>query len=286
MITTKPLRWASRAVLAACLAGCAAGPIQEGRDLIAAGRIEEGLAAMEQAVRANPRDVKLKQAYYRDREVWAQQLVMRADAARASGDLAEATRILERVAKFDPENDRVQNGLARIAVDRRHAREVSEAEDLLKKKDAAGAEVKLRAVLAENPNHRAARAALRKAAETTQKSDGQQVLRIALNRPITLEFRDTPLRSIFEVMSRTTGLNFVFDRDVRQDLRTSIFVRNVSIDDVLKILLQTNQLERKVISDNSVLVYPATPAKQREYQELSSPAVSTSPTPTRSRCSR
>ena len=194
------IRWVARLGLAILLAGCAGGPIRDGRELIAAGRVEEGLALMERAVRENPRDVALKQAYYRDREVWTQQLVLRAEAARGRGEVAEAEQILKRVEKIDPENERVQTGLARIALDRRHAREVSEAEELIRKKEMAGAEAKLRAVLAENPSHRAARAGLRRATEQQQRLDSQPLLRVAMSRPITLEFRDTPLRSIFEVI--------------------------------------------------------------------------------------
>jgi general secretion pathway protein D len=48
----------------------------------------------------------------------------------------------------------------------------------------------------------------------------------------------------------------------------TIFVRNTSIDDIVKLLLATNQLERKLLNANSVLIYPATPAKTREYVEL------------------
>jgi general secretion pathway protein D len=85
---------------------------------------------------------------------------------------------------------------------------------------------------------------------------------------VTLEFRDAPLRSVFEVISRTSGINFVFDRDVRADLRTTIFVRNTNLDDVIKLLLLTNQLDRKVVNDNSVLIFPNTAAKQKDYTEL------------------
>jgi general secretion pathway protein D len=93
-------------------------------------------------------------------------------------------------------------------------------------------------------------------------------LNFALARPITLEFRDAPIRSVFEVISRSAGVNFVFDRDVRPDLRVTIFVRSARLEDVVNLVLATNQLARKVINENSLLVYPNTPAKQREYQEL------------------
>src|SRR5690606_30960546 len=62
--------------------------------------------------------------------------------------------------------------------------------------------------------------------------------------------------------------NFVFDKDVRSDLRVNLFVRDTAIADVVKLVLATNQLARKVLNANSILVYPNTPAKAREYQEL------------------
>jgi general secretion pathway protein D len=73
---------------------------------------------------------------------------------------------------------------------------------------------------------------------------------------------------VFEVISRTSGLNFVFDRDVRSDTKINIFVRNTSLDEVVRLILTTNQLDRKLLNENSVLIYPNTPAKQKEYREL------------------
>jgi general secretion pathway protein D len=40
---------------------------------------------------------------------------------------------------------------------------------------------------------------------------------------------------VLEVLSRESGLNFVLDKDVRPDIKVSIFVRKSSIDDVLKL---------------------------------------------------
>lgn len=45
-------------------------------------------------------------------------------------------------------------------------------------------------------------------------------------KPITIEFTNAPLAQVFDVLSRTSGIQFVFDRDVRTDQRTSIFLKN------------------------------------------------------------
>jgi general secretion pathway protein D len=95
-----------------------------------------------------------------------------------------------------------------------------------------------------------------------------QTLNSSFNKPITLEFRETPLKTVFEVIARTSGVNFVFDKDVRSDTKVTIFVRNTSIEDVVKVILLTNQLDRKFLNENSVLIYPNTPAKAKDYVEL------------------
>ncbi|MEO8163813.1 MAG: secretin N-terminal domain-containing protein, partial [Betaproteobacteria bacterium] len=87
-------------------------------------------------------------------------------------------------------------------------------------------------------------------------------------KPVTLEFRDAQLKNVFEVLSRTSGINFVFDRDVRADLQTTIIVRDTPLDEALQFLLVTNQLEKKVLNQNTILIYPNLPNKVRDYQEL------------------
>src|SRR5205085_2937134 len=75
-------------------------------------------------------------------------------------------------------------------------------------------------------------------------------------------------RNVFEVLQRASGINFVFDRDVRTDQRTSIALRDATIEEAIRMAMLTNSLENKVLSENTVFVYPNTPQKQREYQEL------------------
>jgi general secretion pathway protein D len=85
---------------------------------------------------------------------------------------------------------------------------------------------------------------------------------------VALEFRDTTLKSLFEVLSRSSGLNFVFDKDVKGDTKVTFFVRNSPLEDILRLILATNQLEKRQLNENSFLIYPNTTAKAKEYQEL------------------
>jgi len=124
-------------------------------------------------------------------------------------------------------------------------------------------------VLAENPQQRDARR-LRRAIDEklARPALASPELRPASDQPISLELRDVTIRNVFELLQRASGIGFVFDRDVRADLRTSIVVRNAGIEDAIAMVLLTNQLERKVLNETTVFVFPNTPQKLREYQEL------------------
>ncbi|MFX8227158.1 secretin and TonB N-terminal domain-containing protein, partial [Acinetobacter baumannii] len=76
------------------------------------------------------------------------------------------------------------------------------------------------------------------------------------------------LRQVFEALARSSSINFVFDKDVRADARVTVFLRGVTLDEALRVILGTQQLDRKLLNDSSVLIFPATAAKQREHQEL------------------
>jgi general secretion pathway protein D len=73
---------------------------------------------------------------------------------------------------------------------------------------------------------------------------------------------------VFDALARGTGLNFVFDREVRGDTRVTLAVTDTSIEDVIGIVALTQQLDHRLLNDNTVLLYPATAAKAKEYQDL------------------
>jgi len=251
-------------------AACATDPnYEEGRRLLQAGFEEEGLARLAQSARDNPEDRRMRFEWMRQRDLQVNRMLVQAETARVNGQLDDAASAYWRALQIDPANVRARAGFDSIGVERRHAAAVRDAGALLLRKDLAGAEEKLRAVLAENATHRDARNVLRQVLDANaSRSIAQPVLRGATGKQVTLEFRDANLRSVFDVLARTTGINFVFDREVKSDLKTTIVVRNSPVEDVIRLILVTNQLERKVLNENTLLVYPNTPAKQKEYQEL------------------
>ncbi len=260
--------------LQGCATGGSRGPspsetFAQGQQQIAQGRVEEGLALVEQAARHDPKRIEYQVYLANQREAITAALAREADRYRAAGDYATAEAIYQQILRMDPGSQRARTGLAQIPVDQRHDLLIAQAEAAVAKGDSVTADGLMRQVLQENPQNPRARALSRRIEEDGVATTGASPrLKRSLKKPITLEFRDADLSAVFEVMSRAAGINFVLDREVQGDAKVNIFVRNSPIEDVLKILLLTNQLEHKVLNDNSVLVFPSTPAKQREYQDL------------------
>lgn len=257
-------------IIALLLTGCAAQRVYEdGLALFDAGKVEEGLARIEEAARMEPQSRQYRQAYLRQRDIALQRELALGEGARRQGQWEAAEAAYRRMIALDRDNSRATAGLEALRIERAQRQRLAQAEDLLKKGDTAAALALARALTAENSAFREAQHLVRRIEEQSLRAAAAAPrLAAALRRPVTLEFRDASLRQVFELLSRSAGLNFIFDREVRPDLRTTVFVRNSSVEEVLRFILVTNQLQSKVLSENTVLVYPATPAKLRDYQEL------------------
>ncbi|HZX35642.1 MAG TPA: secretin and TonB N-terminal domain-containing protein [Thermodesulfobacteriota bacterium] len=92
-------------------------------------------------------------------------------------------------------------------------------------------------------------------------------LDIKSGKPITLEFKDASVKRIFEGLSKLSGINFVFDADVK-DVKSGISLHDATFKQALDLLLSTSGLSKKVVSENTIVVYPSTPQKEKQYQEL------------------
>lgn len=254
---------------AAVLAGCAGNTLEQSAALIGSGKEEQGLERLEKAVRANPNDVELRNYYLRHRAVAVQRYVQTGDNARAAGAIDAAEVAYQRAQRFDPNNANARAGLDAVARERASQGLVREAEEAFKRGAADEAYEKARQALEVNPTQRSARATLRKVEEQRVKAESvSPQLTAALKSTVTIELRDAPVRSVFELISKRSGLNFVYDRDVPPDLRVTVSVRDTSIAEVLRFVLVTSQLERRVLNSNTILVYPDTPLKAQAYREL------------------
>ncbi|MHB1215775.1 MAG: secretin N-terminal domain-containing protein [Thiobacillus sp.] len=264
-----PPYYLTAAVLALGLTGCASTGLNEGRELIASGQAEAGIARLRTGMAKEPDNIELKAYYHTQRERLASQLLIQAQQDIDAGRFDAAETTLQKVLVLHPENPRAHAMLDNLAMARQHQQALLAASQALAAGHPAEAEQATRQILAQVPGHPGALALLQQI-EMARTADELQPheLDVAFRKPITLEFRDAMLRNVFDMISRQSGINFIFDKDVRLDTKATLFARNTPIADAVDMLLMTGQLSKKVVNRNTLLIYPDQPQKQKAYQEL------------------
>jgi general secretion pathway protein D len=255
-------------LLLALASSCATDRLhRQGVQAFEQGAYEEAIFNLEQAVKKDPSNLEYRIDLRVRRQAAVQQLLAAADGARGSGNGDAAAATYRRVLTLEPSNDRALRGLEGVQADRRHAERTAKAEQLFAARKLDLAEIEVHAVLAEDPGFAAANALLSKIDLARGPTLAVPRLRTNDNRPVSLQFRDAPIKMVFEVLARQTGLNFVFDKEVKSDLKTTIFVSQVPVEQAIDLILAQSQLGWQVLSENLVLVYPNTAAKQKDYRE-------------------
>jgi len=251
------------------LTGCAAErAYRDGKDLVAQGKVDEGLAKLQQAVTQDPHDAHYRAAWLAERESAVARFDEEGDRLAAGGARAAARKSYQHALTIDPANERALSGIAALEGAARIDGLVERAEMLASKQDSDSARGLIAKVLTEAPAHPRALALQRKLNADTGFLRVEAALASAYRKPVRIDFKDAPLKQVFEVISRSAGLNFLFDKDVKTDQRTSIYLRNSTIEAAVRYVLATNQLAQQVLDENTVLIYPNTPAKLKDYQEL------------------
>ena len=250
------------------LGGCAADRLhRDGLVAIERGEYESGVALLNQAVQNDPHNMTFRLDLQARRDAAIQQLIAMADTARGAHQLEVAAQDYKRVLALDPNNDRAKRGLAGLEGDARHGEIVAQARKDYERKDYDAAEAKLRGVLSEDqgygPAHDLATAINTARGPITVAPR----LKTRDNHKVTLQLRDAPTKMVFEVLSRETGINFILDKDVKSDTKTTIFVQDVPVEEAIDLVLDQNALARQILADNMVLIYPNIAAKQKDYEQ-------------------
>jgi general secretion pathway protein D len=263
-------RWlALMLALPVLLDGCAAQQsYRDGEKLVSEGKVDEGLAKLEDAVKREPQDAKYRSTWIADRETAITRYDEQGDRLAANGAREAARKAYQHALAIEPANERALAGLAALESGARIDALVARAEALAARQQGDEARRVLATVLTEAPANPRARALQSKLVAGTGASRVEAALASAYRKPIRIDFRDAPLKQVFDVISRSAGLNFLFDKEVKTDQRTSIFLRNSTIEAAVRYVLATNQLAQQVLDENTVLIYPNTPAKLKDYQEL------------------
>jgi general secretion pathway protein D len=268
--TYRFLRQATGLTVLLILAGCAAtAHHRAGMSALDHEDYDEAVIELQQAAALAPQDVQYQQDWLKNREIVTNKLIAKAQTALAAGEREKAEQHYRTILKYDRYNARALAGLESLTESARAAADAAQARDALKHGDTAQA-LKWAARALERLPDQPEAVSVRREAEALQAKEliAAPSLSNLYKKPINLEFRDASVKMVFDALARTTGINFIFDRDVKSDQRTTVFVKQTTLEDAIDVILATNQLEKKILNASSVLIYPNTAAKTKEYQDL------------------
>lgn len=196
-------------------------------------------------------------------------LLKEAEQAKLNGAYDNALNLYDRVLRILPQDPRALTGKIQVERELMLLKKVDKATQLFGNNQMEAAKDIIHEVLIENPQQPIALNLLKKINDIIAANKPQKPkLQPKFNKAISLELRDTNIKVVFEALSRTTGINFILDKDIRPDTKVTIFIKNAHIEEAIESVLSSNGLQKKIVSENTVLVFPSTLQKLKDYQDL------------------
>lgn len=268
------LSFSSTPIVAPCLlalgllSGCATYLEERRADrLLADGQVDAGLASLAELAKTDPTGFRLK--YIQTRDGVLRDLLQKARRFASQKKTQEARETFEAMLRLDPHSDAALAGIAALSREARESEQMARAKTSLDQGDSEAALRSLNELLLENPGQ--AEALRQRQGIEIERNRGlasEPVLAESLRKPVTLELRDVGIQTVLEILSRTSNVNFVLDKDVKSDIKTTIFAKDTTVEDALNLVLRTSQLNKKVLNESTLLIYADIEEKRKRYEDL------------------
>jgi general secretion pathway protein D len=255
-------------VLPALIAGCAGSrAYQRGETYSHRGEWDLAVKEYREANKQAPQDIEYRSARMRAEETAANQHYQRARSFVKERKLDQAIVELQQALYLNPSNAAIQSALKSV-LDIKQAEEHYRASltfmELSRMNDAI---TELNQAVELDPENAKYHDALDKLQKKKAETEPDDALTLASDKPITLNFKNTNIKEVFELLSKLSGINIMFDEEVRAQPIT-VFVKDVSFQYALNLLLSTNKLFMKKISADTIIIIPKNKSKHDQYQDL------------------
>jgi general secretion pathway protein D len=167
-----------------------------------------------------------------------------------------------------PDHPEARKGLGQIISFKESDRLVEQARSIEESSADNALSLAERALYLNPANEEAKRIRINLHSRKAAASQGQTKLSDALLKPVSLQLKDVSVVNALELLSQSSGINFILDKDLRADLKTTIFVRETAIKDILTLIFKTSQLQGKPLNQSTYLISPQAADKVKQYEDL------------------
>jgi len=249
------------------LSGCSGYfAYKEGLDLDSAGRYDESVSSYLEAVKSNPDNMEYRMRLHKAREQAAYDAIDAAKQLADEGRLREAIAAYNRAISFDPSIEIALQERDQLSERLRLQEMIVEGEQLFRERKISQARQIVEQVLNLDPEYPPALELEKRVSAVHRTMVAGQELELDSSEPITLKFKKTDIKDAFNVISRLSGITFIYDEDIRAKSFT-VYLEKATFAQALELLLRLNQLEMKVLNSRTILIYPNTRDKQKQYED-------------------
>ncbi|MBI5562200.1 MAG: type II secretion system protein [Deltaproteobacteria bacterium] len=241
--------------------------LREGDELAARGVWDEAVLKYMDLSQKDPANLEYREKYMRARFEAAEVHFKRGEEFLKKGNHDGAVLEYQAALMLNPALDKAEAAQKKARRQLDSITQYGKGLDALKAGQEKDAKAAFKKALSLDPDNAGAKAELDKLKKTQKLTMDGYDLDIKSTEPINLEFKETGVKKVFEVLSKLSGINFVFDDEVK-DNKTSIFLKGATFQQALELTLMTNKLARKVVSENTIIIYQATQQKIQQYEEM------------------
>lgn len=250
------------------LSGCAAQKaFESGEELVRQGRYDEAVHKYTEALDADPDSQEYRMKLFDARSRAALEHLNLARKNRGEQHYLQAVSEYLQASVLDASLETANQEMRQVQ-EILHADElVNEAEEFYKQRRFNQASNSLDQALLLVPDHARALELLAKVRRVGLTLIDGVELDVTSTQPITLKFKNAKVKDVFKILSKLSGINFIFDEDIERQ-QISVFLEDATFAQALELLLKMNKLEKRVLNPKTVVLYPKTKEKEKQYQDL------------------
>lgn len=253
-------------IAAAFVLGACAGPVQRADDYIAQDEWMKAVLEYRKAATSHPADVEFRSRLKQTEHKAADYYYQRGLSLLEQDSLDAAILQFQQGLAAVPDHGKLLQVMNQALV-RKETNSLYEqaAREIEAGKQEEGRRL-LRRALDAYPGHKRAAELLARFEKQALDEEGEDRLALTSRAPITLNFRQTDLRTAFEFIAKSFGVDVIFDEAVKSAPIT-LFAKDATFEQALSLMLTTTKTFYKKVGPNTILIAPDSKEKRGQYED-------------------
>lgn len=249
--------------------GCAPGrtAFDKAQQLERDAKYDEAVLKYAEAINKNPELSEYRLRFMKTSEIAARSHMKAADELLAVAQYEDAYNEYQKALALDPSHEKAKQQSELVLKYRNSRQALIEGASFEKENKFKEAIRSYQKALNLNPDNKEAAVGLERLMKNKRYKGEAFELNLKSTKPITLKFKDAKIKDVFNIITQLSGINFVFDEGIKES-NVTIYLENASFQQALDIITGMHKLSKKILNDSTIIVYPKTADKVKQYEDL------------------